>query len=53
MYGKASIVGVTAGSGALAHTGFGVSWYLVSAVLLLVGGLLLVRWTRRRAAATR
>ena len=52
MYGKASVVGVTVGSGALAHTGFGVAWYLVSAVLLTVGGLLMIRWAHRRAAVT-
>jgi len=50
MYGKTSVVGVTLGSGSLAATGFGVAWYVVSATLLLVGGVLLMRWTRRRAA---
>ena len=50
MYGKTSIVGVTLGSGGLAATGFGVAWYAVSAALLIVGGVLLRRWTHRRAA---
>jgi hypothetical protein len=49
MYGKASIVGVTLGSGGLAATGFDVTWYVVSSILLLVSGLLLVRWAHRRA----
>lgn len=50
MYGKTSVVGVTLGSGSLAATGFGVAWYVLSATLLLVAGVLLMRWTRRRAA---
>jgi hypothetical protein len=50
MYGKTSVVGVTIGSGGLAATGFGVAWYVLTATVLLIGGVLLVRWTHRRAA---
>lgn len=50
MYGKTSVVGVTLGSGGLAATGFGVAWYIVLATVLLIGGVLLMRWTHRRAA---
>ena len=48
MYGKGSIVGVTGG---LAATGFGVMWFSVAASVLIVGGLLMTRWGRRRGAA--
>jgi hypothetical protein len=51
MYGTAGIVGVTAGTGGLAATGFGTVWYVVAAVMLIVGGLLLTRWGRRRGAS--
>lgn len=51
MYGKTSIVGVTLGTGGLAATGFGIVWYAVAASILIVGGLLLTRWGRRRGAA--
>jgi hypothetical protein len=51
MYGKTSIVGVTIGTGGLAATGFGVVWYAVAASILIVGGLLLMRWGHRRGAA--
>jgi hypothetical protein len=51
MYGKTAIVGVTIGTGGLASTGFGIAWYAVAASMLLVGGLLLVRWGRRRGAS--
>lgn len=50
MYGKTSIVGVTAGAGGLASTGFGVVWYVLAASILIVGGSLLMRWGHRRAA---
>ncbi len=50
MYGKTAIVGVTAGAGGLANTGFGIVWYVVAASMLLVGGLLMLRWGHRRAA---
>lgn len=50
MYGKTSIVGITMGTGGLASTGFGIAWYVVAASVLLVGGLLLTRWGRRRGA---
>lgn len=47
MYGTAG--GVTAGG--LAFTGFAVGWYAIAATILLVGGLLLLRFGRRRAEA--
>lgn len=50
MYGKTSVLGLTAGTGGLASTGFGITWYAVTASILLVGGLLLMRWGRRRGA---
>ncbi len=51
MYGKTGIVGATLGTGTLATTGFGVGWYVLAASMLLVGGLLLLRLGRRRAAS--
>lgn len=51
MYGKTSIVGVTVGTGGLAATGFGLAWYAVAVSVLIVSGLLLMRWGRRRGAA--
>ncbi|MDT4912940.1 MAG: hypothetical protein QOC66_2068 [Pseudonocardiales bacterium] len=51
MYGKTGIVGVTIGTGGLASTGFGTAWWVVAATLLLVSGLLLTRWGRRRGAS--
>jgi hypothetical protein len=48
MYGKTGIVG---GAGGLAATGFGVTWYVVLASLLIIGGLLFARWGLRRGAA--
>jgi hypothetical protein len=51
MYGKTGIVGVTGGTGGLAATGFGVSWFVALASLLIIGGLFLARWGRRRGAA--
>lgn len=51
MYGKTGIAGVSAGTGGIASTGFGASWYVAVAVMLVVGGLLLIRWGRRRGAA--
>jgi hypothetical protein len=50
MYGKTAVVGVAAGTGGLASTGFGIAWYVVAASVLLVGGLLLMRWGHRRGA---
>jgi hypothetical protein len=50
MYGKTAVVGVTGGTGGLASTGFGITWYVVAASVLLIGGLLLMRWGRRRGA---
>lgn len=51
MYGTRGVAGVTAGTGGIASTGFGSSWFLVLAVTLIVGGFLLTRWGRRRGAA--
>ncbi|MDT4893481.1 MAG: hypothetical protein QOE97_2516 [Pseudonocardiales bacterium] len=51
MYAKTGIVGVTAGTGGIASTGFGASWFVAVAVMLIVGGLLLARWGRRRGAS--
>ena len=51
MYGNLGILGVTVGTGGIASTGFSSSWYLVSALMLIVGGLLLTRWGRRRGAS--
>ena len=50
MYGKTGIVGVTIGSGGLAHTGFDVSWFVIAGSILLFSGLLLLRWGRRAVA---
>lgn len=47
MYGKLGIVGVTGG---LATTGFSTAWYVVLASVLIVTGMLLARWGRRRGA---
>ncbi|MCW2647706.1 MAG: hypothetical protein QOG07_2550 [Pseudonocardiales bacterium] len=54
MYGKTPAVGfgLTTSSlttSSLATTGFAVAWYVELALVLLVGGLLLMRWGRRRA----
>ena len=51
MYGKTGIVGVTAGTGGLAATGFGLTWYVIAASMLLISGLLLARWGHRRGAS--
>ena len=51
MYQRTGIAGVTAGTGGVASTGFGASWFVVVAVMLIVGGLLLARWGRRRGAS--
>jgi hypothetical protein len=48
MYGKSGIVGVTGG---LAATGFASAWYLLLASTLVLSGLLLLRWGRRRGEA--
>ena len=50
MYGKTSIVGLTGGAGILAVTGFGLAFYLVVASILILSGLVLARFGRRRAA---
>lgn len=47
MYGTAG--GATAGG--LAYTGFAMGWYTIAATILLVGGILLLRFGRRRAEA--
>jgi hypothetical protein len=46
MYGKTSVMGGTA----LAFTGFSSAWFIVAAAVLIVGGMLLLRLGRRRAA---
>jgi hypothetical protein len=51
MYQRTGIAGVTAGTGGIASTGFGASLYVTLAVMLIVAGLLLVRWGRRRGAS--
>jgi len=51
MYGTAATAGVTMGAGGLAYTGFGTAWYVVAASILLVGGMLMLRFGRRRAEA--
>jgi hypothetical protein len=51
MYQRIGIGGVTAGTGGLAGTGFGASWFVAIAVMLIIGGLLLARWGRRRGAS--
>jgi len=50
MYGTAITTGTTTGGG-LALTGFGVSGFVVIAMMLLVGGMLMIRFGRRRAEA--
>ena len=50
MYGKTAVLGTTIGAGGLASTGFGITWYVVAASILIVGGLLLARFGHRRAA---
>ena len=50
MYGKASVVGITGSAGILAVTGFGLAFYVVVASTLLLSGLVLIRFGRRRAA---
>jgi hypothetical protein len=50
MYGKASAVGLTGSAGILAVTGFGLAFYLVVASILILSGLVLARFGRRRAA---
>jgi len=51
MYGTVGTAGVAGGAGGLAYTGFGAAWYVVAAVILLVAGMLMVRFGRRRAEA--
>jgi len=51
MYARTGIAGVTAGTGGIAATGFGATWFVVLAVMLIVGGLLFARWGRRRGAS--
>ena len=50
MYGKTPAVGFGLTTTSLATTGFAVAWYVELALVLLVGGLLLMRWGRRRAS---
>jgi len=50
MYGTAITTGAGSG-GALAYTGFGVGGFVIVALILLVGGMLMVRFGRRRAEA--
>lgn len=50
MYGKTSVVGLSASSGGLAFTGFSLAWYVIAASIFIVGGLLMIRFGRRRAA---
>lgn len=50
MYTSTGVVGVTAGAGTLAFTGFGITWFVLAAVILIFGGLLALRSGRRRAA---
>ena len=50
MYGKTSVLGITSSAGVLAVTGFGLAFYLVVAFTLILGGLVLLRFGRRRAA---
>ena len=51
MYGKASVLGISITAGGLASTGFGIAWLVVTASILLLGGLLLFRFGHRRAAS--
>jgi hypothetical protein len=48
MYGKTPAVAFGLTSTGLATTGFAVAWFVELALVLLVGGLLLLRWGRRR-----
>lgn len=50
MYVSTGAAGVAAGTGALAFTGFGITWFVVAAVMLMVSGMLLLRAGRRRGA---
>ena len=50
MYGRTPYVGFGLTTSSLATTGIALAWYIELAVVLLVGGLLLIRWGRRRAA---
>lgn len=50
MYGKTGIVGGALGAGGLAATGFGIIWYATAAAVLIIGGLLLMRWGHRRGS---
>jgi hypothetical protein len=50
MYAKPSLVGIGIATGTLAFTGFAVASYVVTATILIVGGMLLVRASRRRAS---
>lgn len=51
MYGKTSVLGISLGTGGLAGTGFGIAWFVVTAAILLLGGMLLLRSGHRRAAS--
>lgn len=50
MYGNSSVLGVSVAAGGLAATGFGLTWYVLIGTFLLLSGLLLVRFGRRRSA---
>jgi hypothetical protein len=50
MYISTGVVGTTAGAGTLAFTGFGITGYIIVAVLLILAGTLALRSGRRRAA---
>lgn len=51
MYGKTSVLGFSLGAGGLASTGVGIEWLAIAASILALGGLLLLRFGRRRAAS--
>lgn len=50
MYTSSAVGSVAAGAGTLAFTGFGVIWFVVAGVMLMLGGMLLLRAGRRRGA---
>jgi hypothetical protein len=50
MYTSSAVAGTATGAGALAFTGFSIASFVIVGVILVVGGMLLVRVGRRRAA---